>query len=99
MYVTRRNRPIIMRAVIARIADRAMTPSAILKEMRSEFPFLGATTLRAMLDSLETEHAITVVGLEKGGNKAVKIYKVRDKPPPPAKQSWITPLFTSITPL
>ncbi|WP_395008577.1 hypothetical protein [Undibacterium sp.] len=99
MGITRRNRPIIMSDIVCRMGARSLTPALLLAELHNDYPFLAASTLRGMLDTLESQRTICIAGYEKRGRKPVRIYKVRDKPPPPPKQTWITPLFISITPL
>lgn len=92
-----KNRQIVMNTIVDLMGSRSVTPTVLLAELHKDYPLMSASTLRGMLSKLESERAICIVGFEKGGEKPVRIYKVRDKPPPRSKQTWITPLFISIT--
>lgn len=99
MGVTQRNRQQVYNAITMIIGKRALTRMEILPAIQQQFPFVTDNALYQILGTLETDKVLAVAGYERKGGRPIRIYKVRDKPPPISKQTWITPLFTSIAPL
>lgn len=99
MGVTQRNRQQVYNAITKIIGTRKVTRMEILPALQKQFPFVTDNALYQILGTLETDKVLCIAGYEKKGGKPIRIYKVRDKPPPLSKQTWITPLFTSIAPL
>lgn len=99
MAVTQRNRQQVYNAITTIIGKREVTRMEILPALQKQYPFVTDNALYQILGKLDDAKVLCIAGYLHKGGRPIRIYKVRDKPPPRSKQTWITPLFTSITPL
>ncbi|MFZ6819822.1 hypothetical protein [Undibacterium sp. Ji22W] len=100
MGVTYRTRQKTYDAITAIIGTGSLTRQQILPELQKEYPNVTENALYQVLGTLTDNKVICIEGYDRTNPKyPQRIYKIRSKPPPPPKQTWITPLFVSITPL
>lgn len=100
MGVTYQTRQKTYDAITNIIGTGALTRLQILPELQKEYPNVTENALYQVLATLTDNKVLCIAGLDHTNPKyPQRIYKIRGKPPPPPKQNWFTPLFTSITPL